>query len=208
MKQNRIKKIMIMLAIFIILSSLSEAVVTILRDDGNPISGTADTKSVLLREETSSEKYVIRSCLKVGQTTNFYLKFDHKHTISMASFNPAQMNILVDENTSYDVDVSTRKYIDTDKNNRFDMKLFLDSVWPSYACFFVFEVTESSCNPNWKCTDWDLCSNNTQSRTCSDTKSCKGMFEPPLQKRFCYQKKPIFWNISIEKPWIIWTELF
>lgn len=191
---------------FIILSSLAQAVVTILRDDGLPLSGTADTKSVLLKEETSSEQYVIRSCLRVGQTTNFYLKFDHKHSITMVFFDRNKIDILVDENTSYTLDISTRKYIDTDRNSRFDMKLFPDSVWPSYACLFVFEVAESNCNPDWKCDEWSLCESNSQSRDCADTKKCRGVFEPPLQKRFCYEKKPL-WTISIQKPWIMWTEL-
>jgi len=41
------------------------------------------------------------------------------------------------------------------------------------------------CTPEWNCTEWSLCINNTQKRICNDTKKCKKISGKPLEIQSC-----------------------
>jgi hypothetical protein len=48
----------------------------------------------------------------------------------------------------------------------------------------------ASCTPNWTCSDWPVCSNSLQSRTCSDQNSCGTDTGRPSESRACDSTAP------------------
>ena len=61
--------------------------------------------------------------------------------------------------------------------------------------FSIFAITgqkiqpKKTCIPNWSCTPWSPCINNTQTRTCTDLNQCPNA-TPPIQTRTCTEEKP------------------
>ena len=47
-----------------------------------------------------------------------------------------------------------------------------------------------TCTPRWYCTEWSVCSNGTQTRTCSDANACGSFAGIPLQSASCATPTP------------------
>ncbi len=47
-----------------------------------------------------------------------------------------------------------------------------------------------TCNPNWTCTDWSVCSNSSQTRTCTDQNSCGTDTGKPNESQACDSTAP------------------
>ncbi len=53
-----------------------------------------------------------------------------------------------------------------------------------YSCSLI-----SNCTPSWICSDWSNCSNNKQTRKCSDARNCNTVLGKPLESQPCTTPK-------------------
>jgi len=47
------------------------------------------------------------------------------------------------------------------------------------------EILEELCTENWSCTEWSVCVNNTQTRTCTDANACGTTVNKPAESQSC-----------------------
>lgn len=50
---------------------------------------------------------------------------------------------------------------------------------------------QPTCTENWSCTDWSTCSNNQQTRTCTDANNCGTIASKPVESQNCVAKAVI-----------------
>lgn len=46
----------------------------------------------------------------------------------------------------------------------------------------IIPIVSAECTPNWQCTSWSFCEDNTQTRECIDKNSCLSNQTPPLER--------------------------
>jgi len=47
------------------------------------------------------------------------------------------------------------------------------------------QIAQNTCVPNWQCNSWDVCSNSTQTRTCTDSNNCNTVNGKPTLVQSC-----------------------
>lgn len=64
------------------------------------------------------------------------------------------------------------------------------------------DIEEEGCVETWQCTEWSACSNNQQTRTCSDSSTCGTDVNKPLEQQSCIQ------NVTCVEDWtcIDWSD--
>ncbi|MBI2044915.1 hypothetical protein HYT23_02565 [Candidatus Pacearchaeota archaeon] len=51
--------------------------------------------------------------------------------------------------------------------------------------FLIPLASSATCNPDWQCSLWSPCINNTQIRNCIDFNACADETSKPLEEQFC-----------------------
>ncbi len=66
-----------------------------------------------------------------------------------------------------------------------------DTVQSKVSVILAFRVNiTEDCSENWNCSDWGSCSNNQQTRTCTDLSSCGTTTNEPVETRGCGSPNP------------------
>ena len=70
-------------------------------------------------------------------------------------------------------------------------EIYYEAVSPGFSVFTIgtsggtTEIAEEGCVERWSCTEWSVCSNSTQTRTCTDSNSCGTVVDKPLESQEC-----------------------
>ncbi len=60
----------------------------------------------------------------------------------------------------------------------------------------TISVSGNGCNPNWQCTSWSNCSNNQQTRTCTDLNICNVSTNKPVETQTCSTQCVPSWSCN------------
>lgn len=68
-------------------------------------------------------------------------------------------------------------------------EIFYQAESPGFSYFLIGtkngEAAPSICNENWSCTDWSVCSNSQQTRSCTDANNCGTTTNKPVESQSC-----------------------
>jgi PGF-pre-PGF domain-containing protein len=73
---------------------------------------------------------------------------------------------------------------------------------PGFSVFIIGtsggggEISEGACTESWSCTDWSVCVNSTQTRTCTDSNDCGTTVNKPAESQEC---QTLMGEINIEE---------
>ena len=81
--------------------------------------------------------------------------------------------------------VGQEQKFDLNSDNSYDLLVRLNSITNQKADIYVQEINEAICVEEWECTDWGICVNSTQSRTCTDANSCGMEDSKPSEIQVC-----------------------
>jgi PGF-pre-PGF domain-containing protein len=123
-----------------------------------------------------------------------YIKFAvNKSWIS--SNNIASSNVSLYRWTNNKWNELATTYLSEDSN-----EVFYQAESPGFSYFLIGtkggEVTAPTgaaitCTEGWSCTDWSVCSNNQQTRTCTDANACGTTVNKPVESQGCVIKEEV-----------------
>jgi PGF-pre-PGF domain-containing protein len=73
---------------------------------------------------------------------------------------------------------------------------------PGFSVFIIGtsggsgEISEGACTESWSCTEWSVCVNSTQTRTCTDSNDCGTTVDKPAESQEC---QTLMGEINIEE---------
>jgi PGF-pre-PGF domain-containing protein len=81
-------------------------------------------------------------------------------------------------------------------------EVYYEATSPGFSVFAIgtsggtTEITEEGCAESWSCTEWTVCTNATQTRTCTDANNCGTTSSKPAESQQCQSLVP---EIKVEE---------
>lgn len=123
--------------------------------------------------------------LKEGESKKFVLNGeDHKLEVSSISEDSTLIKIQ-SEKIETSINVGEIKKFDLDNDGTLDFRVSLKGIYYGKANFIIKQISESSCEEAWECTEWSACEDGFQIRTCEDINDCGTSQRKPDEDKEC-----------------------
>jgi hypothetical protein len=125
-----------------------------------------------------------------GQSKKFELNNqEHKISVSAISGNSASI-VIESQRIEAVLKVGEVKKFDLDADEVLDLRVRLKSIAYGKANLIVKKISESICEEDWDCGDWEDCENGSQVRACEDLNDCGTSQGKPIEEQECEMPPP------------------
>ncbi|HKL23971.1 MAG TPA: hypothetical protein VJ912_01415 [Candidatus Nanoarchaeia archaeon] len=124
-----------------------------------------------------------------------------EHEIKVKSIQEDKVTVEIrSDPIELELKVGEVKKVNLDDDNYYDLELKAESTEEDSVKIYMKEINEQSCTPEWECSEWSSCINETQTRNCSDINRCGIEEGKPKEIRKC--------NETCEQNWTCtnWSE--
>ena len=135
----------------------------------------------------SNNKLMEGVAVEVGESDVIQFKLDeeeHGMKINLVGDDMAEITISSDP-INLTLKLNEVKEVDLNNDGIVDIKIRLVKIEDGKATIAIIRIQKEACQENWKCSEWNACSNGRQSRTCGDLNNCGTIFDKPLLKQEC-----------------------
>ena len=134
--------------------------------------------------------------IKQGKTKKFSLD-EQNHEITVKSIQDNKVNLEVRSNVlEIEIEKGDSKKVDINNDSYYDLEIRVDNIENEEVEIFIQKINEQACTPEWECSDWSECVNETQTRNCSVKNNCKIQENKPKETRECNKT-----NETCEENW-------
>lgn len=116
------------------------------------------------------------------------------------NINEEEHRIMIDslDNNSVDITIystpieitlnigQTEKF-DLNSDDVYDLSVKLNNITNQKVNLYIKKISEAICTEEWECTNWTICADSTQTRTCTDINECETEESKPDESQECIE---------------------